>query len=166
MKPALPPIANRLLFVALAATLSASAAAAEPTQAHYCEVNMDLAINGHTVISPSAIVEFGKEAEFTIRDADGVHGWQIKLVVDEPSVKRRVLVMPSSMQLFELAGDQSILQAEPHLSTAPGQHADLQMTLADDSGRRATLGFIAEIRSDAEVQARLDSLKDSSDNNE
>lgn len=149
-------VAKRFLF-ALGLIVSLPAIAQDPNaaSAHYCEIAIDLTIDGHPVASPSAIVEFGKQAEFTLRDVDGVHGWQLNIVVDEPAVVRRVLAMPTRMQLFELDGDQSFLRAEPHVAAVPGQRANLDVMLSGTDDRRANLALTAELRTDAEVKARL-----------
>ena len=156
-------VARRFVFtLGMIALMPGIAAESNAAPAHYCEVVMDLTIDGRLVGSPSAIVEFGKQAEITLRDAGGVHGWQLTIVVDEPSVVRRALAMPAQMQLFELDGDESVLRAEPHIAVVPGQHATLEMPLAGTDGRRAKLGFTAQIRTEAEVKARLDAAMNQS----
>lgn len=130
--------------------------------ARYCEVAMDVRVNDRVVASPNAIVEFGKEAEVTIHDpGNNPHGWQIRFVVDEPSLVRRALVMPSRIQLFELADDRSFLRAEPHLNIVPGQPANLEMAL--DDGRKVSLNVTGVIRSGAEIQAHFDAAGEPSD---
>jgi hypothetical protein len=150
------PILRTLLGLAtfLIAAGPTFAQDAPATDARYCEVTIDFSVNGHPVAAPNTIVEFGKEAEVTIRDANGVHGWQIAFVVDAPTLARRAMVMPSRFALSEMAKDQAFLRAEPHLNLVPGQRATLDM--AFDDGRKASFAVLAEIRSAAEVDARLE----------
>jgi hypothetical protein len=149
----------RMLLSLAAFVTAVNPTFAQDADARYCEVTIDFKVNGHAVASPNTIVEFGKEAEVTIRDANGVHGWQIAFVVDEQSLVRRAVVMPTRIQLFELANDQSFLRAEPHLNLVPGQRANLEM--AFDDGRKASLSVLAEMRTAAEVKASLEAAGES-----
>jgi len=156
-KQLLRPLLSLAAFVSAA---NPAFAQQEPVvDEHYCEVTIDFKVNGHAIASPNTIVEFGKEAEVTIRDANGIHGWQIAFVVDEQSLVRRAMVMPMRVQLLELANDKSFLRAEPHLNLVPGQRANLE--IAFDDGRKASLSVLAEIRSAAEVKAHLDAAGES-----
>jgi hypothetical protein len=150
-----------LALISLAISPAASAQTPIDPNARYCDVSMDVRVNGRTVASPDAIVEFGKEAEVTIRDTNHPHGWQVRFVVDEPTLIRRALAMPTNIQLFELADDRSFLRAEPHLSVVPGQPANLEMALED--GRKVSLTVTATILTGAQVQAHLDATAEPSD---
>lgn len=149
-----------LALIGLALGTVASAQTPIDPDARYCDVSMDVRVNGRTVASPDAIVEFGKEAEVTIRDTNHPHGWQIRFVVDEPTLIRRALAIPTNIQLFELADDRSFLRAEPHLSVVPGQPANLEMALED--GRKVSLTVTASVLTGAQVQAHLDAAGESS----
>ncbi|MGH8173341.1 MAG: hypothetical protein ACREPX_09340 [Rhodanobacteraceae bacterium] len=154
----------RALLVALIGLPVAHIAIAQDAidpNARYCDVSMEVRINGRAVVSPDAIVEFGKEAEITIRDANQPHGWQLKFVVDEPTTIRRATAMPVRIQLFELADDRSFLRAEPHMNLVAGQPASLEMALED--GRKVSLSVTAAILSGEEVQAHIDATTESSD---
>jgi hypothetical protein len=150
-----------LVLISLAIGPVASAQTPIDPNARYCDVSMDVRVNGRTVASPDAIVEFGKEAEVTIRDTNHPHGWQIRFVVDEPTLIRRALAMPTNIQLFELADDRSFLRAEPHLSVVPGQPANLEMALED--GRKVSLTVTASVLTGAQVQAHLDATAEQLD---
>jgi hypothetical protein len=150
-----------LALISLAISPVASAQTPIDPNARYCDVSMDVRVNGRTVASPDAIVEFGKEAEVTIRDTNHPHGWQIRFVVDEPTLIRRALAMPTNIQLFELADDRSFLRAEPHLSVVPGQPANLEMALED--GRKVSLTVTASVLTGAQVQAHLDATAEQLD---
>lgn len=141
-------------LIGLAVVLSASGETSIDPNGRYCDLSMDVRINGRSIASNDAIVEFGKEAEFTIRDANHPHGWQVRFVVDEPTTIRRAFAMPTSVQLYEIADERSFLRAEPHLNVVPGQPAELEMALED--GRRIGLTVTAAILTGAEVQAHLD----------
>ena len=161
-------IAKRTLLI-LCAMTSVQGIALESSDdsssapAHYCEVAMDLTVDGHPIASPSTIVEIGKEAEMTFEGRGGANSGLLRFVIDEPTVVRRATVIPTEMQLFQLTGDDPVLRATPHIALQPGQRADLQMMLDGMEGHRATLGVTAQMRSEAEVKARVDALKEQSD---
>ena len=114
---------------------------------------MELSVNGHPISSPIAIVEFGKEAEITMSHDDGVTGWQFRIIADELTTIRRMNVIPISVDLFELANGQRVLRASPHFNVAPGQRADLETIFADEDGRKAHIVLVANLRSQADVDA-------------
>ena len=150
--------ASLLLLLPVFASIG-SPANADPPPAHYCEIAMDFSVSGKPVAAPSAIVEFGKEAEITIGNPDE-HAWQFRIVADEPTVIRRAGVIPISVDLYEIAKGESVLRASPHFNAVPGQRADIQTIFGDDDGRKAQITLVANLRSDADVDASTNGAND------
>ena len=148
----------RVLALALAAASFPIIAAA--SDFHYCEITLDLRIDGRKIASPNAIVEFGKPAEFTEEDIAGHHGWQLKLVLDEPTIVRRVTGIPADIELYELVDGAPILRLSPHVVIAPGQSAQLQLPFGGGDTRGAELDLVALPRADADVQDRVGAASD------
>ena len=142
--------AQRLMLGVLAGF--ATIATADEPSARYCEVAMEFSLNGKTVAAPTAIVEFGKEAEVTIGNPDE-HAWQFRIFVDEPTIVRRANVIPVSVELYEIGEGKPYLRASPHIKAVPGQRADIDTIFADGDGRRAHIALVANPRSGAEVEA-------------
>lgn len=141
---------RRAIFPVLAAAIAAAATAQTGAPSlRYCEVAMDFSVNGRPVAAPSAIVEFGQQADVTI--GDEMHGWRFSIVADEPKIVHRASVIPIEIDLYELANGESVLRASPHFAVAPGQRADLETIFADDS-RKARIGLVANLRSEAEIE--------------
>ena len=142
--------AQRLAFGLLAGF--ATVAVADEASVRYCEVAMEFSLNGKTVAAPSAIVEFGKEAEVTIGNPDE-HAWQFRIFVDEPTIVHRANVIPVSVELYEIGEGKSYLRSSPHFNAVPGRRADIDTIFADGDGRRAHIALVANPRSGAEVEA-------------
>ena len=138
-------------FVTGILVVFASLANADAPAAHYCEIAMDFSVDGKRIAAPSAIVEFGKEAEVTIGDENS-HAWRFRILADEPTIVRRAGVIPVSVDLYEVAEGKEYLRASPHVNLSPGQRADLETIFADGDGRKAHIAVVANLRSDAEVQ--------------
>ena len=133
-----------------AAIASVAAAQGDAPAARYCEIAMDFSLDGRAVAAPSALVEFGQTADVTI--GDDLHGWRFSIVAGEPRIVRRANVIPVEIDLYELVNGEAVLRASPHFGVAPGQRADLE-TIFPDDGRKAHIGLVANLRSDAEVEA-------------
>ena len=116
----------------------------------YCEVALEFSLDGRTIGTPSALVEFGQQADVTI--GDEMHGWHFSIVADEPKIVRRVNAIPIEIDLYEVLRGEQILRASPHFAVAPGQRADLDTIFASD-GREAHVGLVANLKSDVDVQA-------------
>lgn len=151
MAISLPRRARHLLLAAIA-SFSINATA-DPPSAHHCEIAIDFSVNGRAIAAPSALVEFGKEAEITLSRDDGISGWRFAIVADEPTVIHRVNVIPISIDVYELVNGESVLRATPHFAVAPGQRADLDTTFGEDDGRSAHIALVANLRSDGDVEA-------------
>jgi len=142
---------HAVAVTAFACALALPSVANAQSTPHYCEVVMDFSVNRHDIAQPRAIVELGKEAEITI--GNETHGWQFRILVEEPTVVRRATVIPTNIELYELINGEAILRASPHIAVAPGQHAELDVTFGEEDGRKAHLGLSANFRTDAEVEA-------------
>jgi hypothetical protein len=140
------------LLLASALAIFASPLHADPPTVRYCEIAIDFSIGGKRVASPSAIVEFGQEAEVTIGNPDE-HAWRFRILADAPAVVHRVNVIPISIALDEVAEGRSYPRASPELRAVPGQRADIESIFGDGDGRRAHLAVVANPRSDAEIDA-------------
>jgi hypothetical protein len=137
-----------------------SIANADPPSPHYCEVAIELSLNGRSVaVAPGTIVEFGKESEITL-SRDGMTGWQFRILADEPTVVRRATAVPVEIAIYELVNGEPVLRAAPHLRIALGQRADLDTTFGEDDGRKAHIALVANLRSDADVEAQMESAKE------
>jgi hypothetical protein len=148
------------IFLAGLFALATLARADAPAAARYCEVAMELSIDGRRIAAPSAIVEFGKEAEITIGD-EAAHAWRFRILADEPTVVRRASVIPVSVGLYEVAEGREYLRASPDVKLAPGQRADVETIFPDGDGRSAHIAMVANPRSDAEIEAlRADAGED------
>lgn len=158
MQPDARRHARRLAYVLLAgiATIATGAGA---QSAHYCEIAMDFSVNGKPVAAPSAIVEFGKDAEITIGNQDE-HAWRFHIVADEPAIVHRVNVIPVSVDLYEIAEGKPYLRASPHFNATPGQRADIDTIFAEGDGRKAHIALVANLRSDADVEALTNDATD------
>lgn len=143
--------ARRWLLPAILAGV-ATLASADPPSTRYCEIVMDFSVNGKAVAAPSTIVEFGKEAEITVGNPDE-HAWRFTIVADEPAIVHRVGVIPVSVDLYEIAEGKAFLRASPHFNATPGQRADIETIFGDEDGRKARIALVANLRSDADVQA-------------
>lgn len=141
---------RRPLLAFAAAIASVAAAQTNAPTARYCEVAMDFSLNGRAVAAPSAIVEFGQQADVTV--GDEMHGWRFSIVADEPRIVHRATVIPIEIGLYELVNGDAVLRSSPHFAVAPGQRADLETIFQDDS-RKAHIGLIANLRSDEDVEA-------------
>jgi hypothetical protein len=119
---------------------------------HYCEVAIEFSLDGKPVAAPSALVEFGREAEVTIGDPDG-HAWRFRILADEPTVVRRANVIPVGIALDEIAEGTAYPRASPKLGAVPGQRAEIETILGNGDGRRVHFSVVANPRSDAEVEA-------------
>jgi hypothetical protein len=138
----------------LSLCVAGSLAQAAAPDARYCEIAIDLSINGHAIAAPSAIIEYGKDAEITLSRDDGQSGWRFHVLADAPTTVRRMnVVIPVSVELYELAGGQEVLRAAPQLKVAPGQRADLETIFGDGDGRKAHIALVANPRSDADIEA-------------
>ena len=140
----------RRSVLALLAAVSVAAAQSDTATVRYCEVALDFSLDGRAVAAPSALLEFGQTADVTV--GDEMHGWRFSIVAGEPRVVRRANVIPVEIDLYELANGEAVLRASPHFGVAPGQRADLE-TIFPDDGRKAHIGLVANLRSDAEVEA-------------
>jgi hypothetical protein len=154
----IPRHALQLLLGALVGI--AGIANADPPSPHYCEVAMELSLNGRSVaVAPGTIVEFGKEAEITL-SRDGMTGWQFRILADEPNVVRRASAVPVDIAIYELVNGEPVLRATPHLRIALGQRADLDTTFGEEDGRKAHIALVVNLRSDADVEAQMESAKE------
>jgi hypothetical protein len=142
--------------IAAALLVGGFIARASAQDAHYCEIALDFSVEGKPVAAQSTLIEFGQPADITIDKADMTGSWQLHIVVDPPALIRRVTAIPIDIEIYEITAGQSYLRAAPHINAAPGQHADLQMIFGDDDGRRARIGLVANLRSDADAQALMD----------
>ena len=140
------------MLVAGALAMFAAAAHADPPPVHYCEIALDFSVNGKKVAAPSAIVEFGQEAEITIGNPEE-HAWRFRILADPPTVVRRANVIPVSIGLDELAEGIAYPRASPELRAVPGQRADIEANFGDSDGRRAHVAVVVNLRSDAEIEA-------------
>ena len=138
-------------FVTGILAVFATLANADAQTARYCEIAMEFSVDGKRIAAPSAIVEFGKEAEVTIGDETS-HAWRLRILAEEPTIVRRAGVIPVSVDLYEVAEGKEYLRASPHVNLAPGQRADLEAIFGEGDGRRARIAVVANLRSDAEVQ--------------
>jgi hypothetical protein len=130
----------------------APAARADPPSLHYCEISIDFSLNGKRVGAPSAIVEFGQEAEVTIGDPDG-HAWRFRILADAPALDHRVTVIPVGIALDEIVKGDAYTKASPQLKAVPGQRADIETIFGNGDGRHAHLAVVANPRSDADIEA-------------
>ena len=147
-----PSILLASALTLLAAALFATALRADPPPARYCEVAIDFSLDGKRVASPSALVEFGQEAEVMLGNPDE-HAWRFRILVDAPTIAHRVNVIPVSIALDEIAEGTAYQRASPDLRAVPGQRADIETIFGDGDGRHAHLVIVANPRSDAEVEA-------------
>ena len=136
-----------ILGLAAACTVATSIAQEAP---RYCEVALTFSLEGHEIASPTALVEFGQPADITVGDA--THGWHFSIAADAPKTIHRVNTIPIEIDLYEVLRGQQVLRASPHLGVAPGQRADVDTIFADD-GRSAHIGLVANVRSEAEIEA-------------
>jgi len=141
-----PPVLAALLVV------FAMAARADPPTLRYCEIAIDFSLDGKRIAAPSAIVEFGQEAEVTIGDPDG-HAWRFRILADAPTVDHRVTIIPVGIALDEIAKNNAYPKAAPQLKAVPGQRADIETIFGNGDGRRAHLVVVANPRSDADIEA-------------
>ena len=118
----------------------------------HCEIAIDFSIDGKPVASPTAIVDFGKEAEITLGNPDE-HAWRFVILADEPAIVHRVSAIPVRVELYEIGEGKSFLRASPHVNVVPGQRAEIETIFADDDGRHAHIALVAYLRSDADVEA-------------
>lgn len=140
------------LLVTSALALFAIALHADPPLVNYCEIAIDFSINGKHIAAPSTIVEFGREAEIVIGEPDE-HAWRFRILADAPTVVHRANVIPVSIELEEIAEGNTYPRASPALKAVPGQRADIETIFGDGDGRHAHLVVVANLRSDAEVEA-------------
>ena len=140
------------IFAASALALFATAADADPPVAHYCEIAMDFSVNGQHIAAPSALVAFGEEAEVTIGNPDE-HAWRFHILADAPTVVHRANVIPVSIGLDEIAQGNAYPRASPELKAVPGQRAQIDTIFGDGDGRHAHIAVVANLRSDADVEA-------------
>ena len=68
----------------LGASVCSLAHADEP-DSRYCEIAINLSIDGREIAAPSVIVEFGKDAEITVSRDDGQSGWRFHIIADAPT---------------------------------------------------------------------------------
>jgi hypothetical protein len=136
-------------IAAVLAGLSVLASAGAQSALH-CEVAMDFRLDGKLMAAPSAIVEFGQEAEVTIGNPDE-HAWRFVIVADAPTTVRRANVIPVSVDLYEIGEGKTFLRASPHFNAVPGQRADIETIFGD--GRHAHLALVANVSSAADVDA-------------
>jgi hypothetical protein len=139
-------------LLAGALVVLATAARADPPSLHYCEISIDFSLDGKRVGAPSAIVEFGQEAEVTIGDPDK-HAWRFRILADEPAVVHRVNVIPVSIALEEIAKGDAYPKASPELRAVPGQRADIETIFGNGDGRHAQFAVVATPRTDADIEA-------------
>jgi len=140
------------VLIASALAILATTVHADPPPTQYCEVTIDFSIDGKHVASPSAIVAFGEEAEVMIGNPDE-HAWRFRILVDAPTVVRRVNVIPVSIALDEIARGEAYAKASPELKAVPGQRADIETIFGDGDGRHAHVVLVANLRSDGDINA-------------
>ena len=140
------------MLVAGALAMFAAAAHADPPPVHYCEIALDFSVNGKKVAAPSAIVEFGQEAEITIGNPEE-HAWRFRILTDAPTVVRRANVIAISLTLEEIAKDTAYARASPEIKAVPGQRIDIETIFTGGDGRNAHIGLVANPRTDAEIEA-------------
>jgi hypothetical protein len=139
-------------FLAGALAVFATSLHADPPATGYCEVAMDFSLDGKRIAAPNALVAFGQEAEVTIGNPDE-HAWRFRILVDAPTVVRRVNVIPVSIALDEIAKGDAYPKASPELKAVPGQRVDIETIFANGDGRHAHLAVVVTPRSDADVEA-------------
>jgi hypothetical protein len=147
---------NRLrsapMLLATAFSIAATALHADPPPLHYCEIAIDFSIDGKRIAAPSALVAFGEEAEVTIGNPDE-HAWRFHILADAPTIVRRANVIPVTVTLEEIAEGNVFSRASPEIGAVPGQRADIETIFGNGDGRHAHLALVANLRSDAEIEA-------------
>jgi len=129
---------------------SPSCLAGEGKAPRYYSAQFDFEVDGAPIASPSALVEFGQEAEISVGSKDGLHGWALKFTVDDPFVAAGgATAVQARIRLLETEGGQQRLLAEPQVALQVGERGEMEFPL--DRGRRAKLGLRIQVQSDTDL---------------
>jgi len=129
---------------------SPSCLAGEGRAPRYYSAQFDFEVDGAPIASPSALVEFGQEAEISVGSKDGLHGWALKFTVDAPLFTADgTTAVQARIRLFETEGGRQQLRAEPQMALQVGERGEMEFPL--DHSRRAKLGLKIRVKSNTDL---------------
>lgn len=108
--------------------------------------DMDIVVDGASVVKPAITAEFGKEVELTVGAKPGKSGWKIRVIADNPVITKDMeTAVLTRLQLFEVVDGSEILRAEPELTARPNERVDFDLPMTGAPGRRATIGLTLDL---------------------